>query len=479
MRVLQGYLIASRFLISGLAILTGLCGQSLGQNPPPDRPANLDQVASHLRENMERFGSDSNVLIRPGLVANRTGRWVRIEAEACGLKSPTPTEFFLISTRSGHDYEAIAVSFAAGRDLHTALEFIGLPAGLPIDPGARRYWPRGERVRSEFSWSDSNGTHRAMVEELILDRRTGKALPAKGLVFTGSRTVRLPGTDQMGYAADDIEPQALAANFNHSDVILDVPRQAAQSEVYSQLVPNPAFPLQAGQPLLITLTPEYPAGRLRVQTLTLSVRPAPASTPVTNPVFDLSGDPANELTNACLAGLLAAFGRMTEAGKDPFVTLKFDDDLTLRDAQSIARWIASIEGENGIRIEPPPPGDFYYRALLSQESLRQRKGRATQPWEFHWPALLTGNATGSLTRIEEEWQDDKNDFAITARDFPVTQPRAISDILQREGGTRVVFVYLPPATPYHAIRAWAQAIQATHPTIFIYAESAARESAHD
>ncbi len=478
MSVLQGHLKIARRLFLAFGLLAGLCETSPGQNPPTNRPANLSQVATRFRENNERFGSDSNILIRPGLLADRTGRWVRIEAEACGHKTPTPTEFFLITTRSGHDYEALAVSFASGRDLHSALEFIGLPAGRPIDSTARRYWPRGERVRAEFSWSDSNGTHRALAEQLILDQRTGQALPAKGLVFTGSRIVRLPGTDQSGYAADEVEPQALAANFNHPDVVLDVPRQVAQGEVYSQLVPHPDFPLWAGQPLFITFTPEYPEGRHRVQPLTLTVRPPPATDPA-KPVFDLTGDPANELTNAPLTGLLAAFGRITNAGQDPYVTLKFADDLILSDAQAMAHVLASIEGENGIRIDAPPPGDFYYRALISQESLRRRTKRPTQPWEFHWPSRTLGNATGTLTRIEEEWQDAKNDFALTIRDFPVTRPAEVADRLEREGGTRVVFIYLPPDTPYHVVRTWAQAIQPTHPTLFVYAESADPGIDHD
>lgn len=478
MGILQGHLRIARrwFVVFGL--LAGLCGGSAGQTPPTNRPENLTLVATRFSENSERFGADSNFMIRSGLLADRTGRWVRIEAEACGHKTPTPTEFFLISTRSGHDYEAIAVSFASGRDLHSALEFIGLPVGQPIDTAARRYWPRGERVRAEFSWSDSNGEHRATAEQLILDQRTGQALPSKGLIFTGSRVARLPGSDQSGYAADEIEPQAFAANFNHPDVLLDVPRQVAQGEVYSHLVPHPDFPLRVGQPLFITFTPEYPKGRLRVQNLTLTVQP-PSTNDDAKPVFNLTGDPANELTNAPLASLLAAFGRITDAGKDPYVTLKFADNLNLRDAQAVARLVASIEGENGIRIDAPPPGDFYYRALISQESLRPRANRPTQPWEFHWPSRNLGNATGTLTRLEEEWQDARNDYALIVRDFPVSQPHEISKILEREGGTRVVFVYLPPDTPYHAIRTWLQTIQPTHPTVFVYAESAAPKSDHD
>jgi hypothetical protein len=476
--VLQGHLKMARRLFLALGLLAGMCGSSRAQNPPPQRQVTLDQVNTRFRENTARFGADSNILVRFGLLADRTGRWVRIEAEACGHKAPTPTEFFLISSRSGHDYEALAVSFASGRDLHSALEFIGLPPGLPVDPSAHRYWPRGERVRTEFSWSDSNGNHRAMAEELILDQRTGLALPAKGLVFTGSRIVRLPGTDQTGFAADDVEPQAFAANFNHPDVVLDVPRQVTQGEVYSRLVPHPAFPLNIGQPLTITFTPEYPDGRKRVQNLTLTVLPPPAADPE-KPIFDLVGDPSNELTHAPLTSLLAAFGRITDAGRDPYVTLNFDDNLTLHDAQAVAILIASIEGENGIRINAPLPDIFYYRALIAQESLRLRPNRPTQPWEFHWPSRNLDNATGTLTRLEEEWQDAKNDYALIIRDFPVTHPRDLADILKREGGTRVVFVYFPPDTPYHAIRTWIQSIQSTHPTIFIYAESAARKSDHD
>lgn len=472
MRFLQGHL---KIVGQGL-ILAGFCAVSFSQTPPPQRPENIKRMAARHEENLARFGTSSNHLVRYGLLADRTGRWVRIAAEACGHKSPTPTEFFLISTRSGHDYESLAVSFASGRDLHDALEFIGLPPGLPIDPAARRFWPKGERVRTEFAWSDSNGTHRAIAEELILDQRTGQALPQSGLVFTGSRRVRLPGSDRSGYAADEIEPQALAANFNHPDLVLDVPRQAAQGDVYSQLVPHPAFALSAGQPLDITFTPEYADGRRRVQNLTLTVRASPGSG---LPAFDLARDSDPMLTNETVTALLAAFSRITAVGQDPFVTVRFAADLSLRDAQAAARLLASIEGNEGIRVDAPPPGDFYYRALIPQESLRQRANRPSQPWEFHWPSTALGNATGTLTRIQEEWDDAGNDFKLKSTDFPVSRPEEVATVLKREEGTRVVFVYLPPDTPYHAIRSWIQVIQPTHPTVFVYADHPAGASTHD
>ncbi len=478
MKVLQGDL-SERWRTWALLTVLALAVSPVGaQNPASNRADLLRDVAARLEDNRRHYGADSNRFVRPGLLADRTGRWVRIDAEACGHKSPTPTEFYLVTARSGHDYEALAVSFAAGRDLHDALEFIGLPAGQPIDAAARRYWPKGERVQARFAWTDSNGTHQAAAEEMILDLRTGRPLPPRGLVFTGSRIVRLPGTDQTGYAADEREPQALAANFNHPDLVLDVPYQALQGDEYSHLVPNPQYPLAKGQPLTVTFTPEYPDGRRRVQELTLTLRPPAPDAPAV-PRFDLSGDPVLRLTNAALPALLAAFGQIVESGRDPYVTLAFTDDLTLLDAQAAARLLISLENDRGIRIDAPRAGDIYYRALLSQESHRQRQHRPTQPWELHWSLPTPDSGTGTLVRLEEIWDDAKNDFTLRVTEFPIRRPEEAAAILRQEGGTRVVFAFLPADLPYAQIRAWAQAVQQTHPTLYLYAETANGERRHE
>lgn len=130
-------------------------------------------------------GINTNLLVRPGLTADRTAQWVRVEAVATGMAAQDLVEFMLISEKSGHDYEAFAVSRAQPSEVHRALEYIGIPAGTPVDPETFRFWPKGEPVHITCSWTPAETNRREhatdiqgpiRMEELILDTRTRQTL---------------------------------------------------------------------------------------------------------------------------------------------------------------------------------------------------------------------------------------------------------------------------------------------------------------
>ena len=73
------------------------------------------------------------MFVRPGLLANRAEKWVKIQAEAVGASTNSPCEFMLIAEASGHDYESLMVSFAKPSDVHEALVFTGMNPGMPVD----------------------------------------------------------------------------------------------------------------------------------------------------------------------------------------------------------------------------------------------------------------------------------------------------------------------------------------------------------
>jgi hypothetical protein len=161
-------------------------------------------------------GAQSNLFIRPGLIADRTGQIVRITATTTSLKANDPVEFPLITRDSGKDYEALAVSQASALDIHESLRFIGLEPGRGVDPTQLRFWPKGDRVKMVFHVADTRAPSGPIlplrVEHLIQDTRTGKTLPETGLVFTGSEWV--PAGDQPTgkvYAADAFGPGSIAS----------------------------------------------------------------------------------------------------------------------------------------------------------------------------------------------------------------------------------------------------------------------------
>lgn len=442
------------------------------QNPPAARPDNLQWVTNTYLGDLARAGSNSDWFVRPGLLASRTGHWVRILAEATGLKPPTPTEFFLISQASGHDYESLAVSFAQPSDIHAALEFIGLPAGRPVDSATTRLWPCGERVLMFFQWKGSNGIPtRVRAEDLFIDIRTSKPLPARGLVFTGSRWITPADRPDMRlYAADANDPNSIAANFNHPDTVLDVPCLANQNEIYGSIVPNQAYPLSPGHPVEVILKPEHPDGQRRVALLTLDIARDSSALEGTPPLaFSLTSGGTNAIVSkGTLPALLAALGRMTDAQQDPFITLRFADNLTLGEIVPAARFVASIENEKGIRVDSPPPGHPYYKSFLPTESYRLRDNRPSQPWELTLHPSPTNNHLGTLVHIEEEWLEDSDKIVLKPTSFPVRSLADLTQTLVRTGAPRVVFIFAPATTPFVQLRGVAAVILKTHPTVYFF-----------
>jgi hypothetical protein len=96
-----------------------------------------------------------------------------------------------------------------------------------------------------------------------------------------------------------------------------------------------------------------------------------------------------------LVHLLAEFGKLTEAGKDPFVTIDIAGNLTLQQMHEFFSLIQTLDRETGIRVEAPPPGQLYYRAFFPEPEWRDRTKRLGRPWELH---TKVGNANGSLLR---------------------------------------------------------------------------------
>ena len=89
-------------------------------------------------EHRKAYEGNSDVLVLPGLVADRKERKVDILVEATGLAGGAVAEFLLVDQSSSHGYEALLWSFAKPSDVHAALLFIGLRPGAPYNPRALR-----------------------------------------------------------------------------------------------------------------------------------------------------------------------------------------------------------------------------------------------------------------------------------------------------------------------------------------------------
>lgn len=445
---------AALLIVLCLTVMTALADDA---TTPPLTPRERNRrLAGTLAEQVARdLAPRGDVLLRPGLVADRTAGTVTVFAESIHLAPDAPVEFILIAEASGKDYEALAVSFARPSDIHDALAFIGVRPGQGIDPAHLRFWPKGERVRISVGYDDMSGgkrlASRIPAEQLVIDKRTGAVLPGAGFVFTGSR--RVPDTQQPAtgtvYAADVFSPNSIISIYNEPATVLDVPRRAPQQEVYSYQVPNPAHLLPDAQLIRIELAATRSLGGSCVREMVLRVGAAPqtgcAPTYALAPAGQADAAPTNAVT------IRAALGGIVRDGGDAFVTVIPDDALTLADMHAAASFVDSIEGEQGARIEPPPAGHPYFRTFLPDERHRARDGRPLQPWELYVGSEGTA-ATGTLVRIEETWTgaDTRPTYRDTRQD--VRSDGELGVALNQPDTPQVVLVFASPTLGYGAFR---------------------------
>ena len=465
-----------------LLLLLAIARRAAGQEPPaapaggapPGREQNLARVQQATDERAAREKDNPDVLVRRGLVADRRSKRVEILAEACTVGAADPVEFFLIGEKSGHGYEALAVSFASPADVYEGLCFIGMKPGVAVDPASVRFWPRGERVIVTFE-ADGAGAAPVRAERFILDRRTGKALPETGLVFTGSARRAAPGEPgRTVLDAEACEPHSIASAYNEPGTLLDVPCRAAQGEVYNQQKPDAELRFPPGRLLRVALESERKSGPPRVMELVLAARPAAgaAGSRIEDVVFDLREDAgAGPGSGLALTGVLERLTAACASGRDPFLTLDFDPALAVGAVRAVCSVIGSIEGESGVRVEPPKAGQLYYRAFLPNEAHRDRVKRMAQPWELRLAPGPDGTVAGVLSDIDEQWAANGSNPMIAATDVPVPTPEALRKALDERGpGLPVILVFCPPQLAYAELLRFLAPVLGTHPTIHVFVE---------
>lgn len=446
-------------------------------NAPSRRELNLLSSQENTASRMRHFATSPDWMVRPGLVADRSNRIVRVEAESFRLNAGTPVEFPLITLGSGKDYEALAASFASALDLRDALRFIGLNPGQGVDASALRFWPRGDRVKITFHYSEfsvSNPVPRQVpAERLILDTRSSKTLPESGFTFTGSEW--LPALDPATgtvFAADAFSPGAIVSVYNDSSTVLDIPRRASQGEVYTYQVPNPALMLPANQLIEVTFEPYYRDALPHALDLSLRLAPTTVSTTLTETAFTLLDSQKAVLnTNTSVNGFLAALEHLAGKDRELHVTLLPDETLPLAALQKAAQQVATLDCEQGIRIAPPPAGHPYYRAFLPDERFRLREKRMAEASEMHL-RTASGMTTGEVVWIAMEWKEGSDTPIFHETRVPVASPAALATALAaRPELPRVMLVFAPGTTPYGAIRGYLEPLLKQNMILYVFAEN--------
>lgn len=468
---------AVRFL-SGLCLI--LAGQAWADdapastNAPSPREINLASVKQRDLARTRSFASLPDFMVRPGLLADRTGRVVHVDAESIHLRPGDPVEFPLITQGSGKDYESLAVAFASASDLRDALIFIGLKPGQCVDSSKLRFWPRGDRVKVLFHYTDmtpSNTIPRAIPSErLILDNRKDATLPECGFIFTGSEW--LPAVDPstgMVFAADAYSPGAIVSVYNDGATLLDVPRRVSQGEVYTSQVPNPELLLPANRLIEITLEPYFRDDQPHQTDLTL--RAIPSTNSRSDVVFILQDAQGKTLnTNPSVSGFLAALATVSASSSEVHLAFTPDDSLTLAPLQKAALLINGLDREEGARIGAPPAGHPYFKALLPDERYRKREARPSQAAELHLEGVADVH-TARVDWIDMEWKGDSETPEIRTSSVPLASATTLAAALVAKAELPpVMLVFAPGTMRYGAIREYLKPLLERSMILYVFAE---------
>jgi hypothetical protein len=136
-----------------------------------------------------------------------------------------------------------------------------------------------------------------------------------------------------------------------------------------------------------------------------------------------------------------------------------------------------MDSERGIRIEPPPVGQLYYRAFTPDRELLDRDVRMFHPWEL---ALLEkdGAVSGKLLRIDSIYRTGVTQSELEIVELPVSSRQDLRRELDaelertRKANKRVkppgMMVFAPSTLSYGQLRKFLELSLPTHKTIHVY-----------
>jgi hypothetical protein len=394
---------------------------------PQEHETNRARVARIHQDELRRFAGDTNLLVLPGLIADRRTHRVEVRVERSAVGANAPCEFLVVSESSEHGYEALLIAFARPSDIHQALRFIGTEPGQSYHPPSHRFWAKGERFLLSVL-----APHRPTirVENLLVDRRTGAALPQDGFLFTGSRWIPDPEDPRRArYAADTFQPMAIASLFSTPHAVFEVPRLASKESVYRNTVANPGFPIPEGELLTLEIEPSLPVGSTGLKDLLLQVdanphterRPGSKVEALANLRVQLLDGSTVLNPDGSLVSVVGAIAALDRQQHIPFLTLQWSPAIQLASAQALAEILASLDREQGIRIEPPLPGDPYYRAFTPDRRLLDREERHFHPLEL---ALhhQDGRISGRLLLVDSVWKEGASRSELRFLERPILDP---------------------------------------------------------
>ncbi len=373
-----------------------------------------------------------------GVVADTAAHSVRFLVEATGLDKSEPVEFFAIGPLSDRAYESMFVTVPSPAAIASALERVGVPRGAPPDITGARLWPAGEKLTLTATLLSTNGPASAPLafSELLEDvaaKEEGAVLNAPFLYTGGER-------DASGaVVASTNIPCAVFALYNHAPSLLLLNGQFAQSTTYGRFHAKKA----------------YPTGTLFEMTLRWDGRKSVLHRDITFNVASMK----DQLTAL----------RADAESHDLFVIPSFGEGTTVEEAMSISKALSIIDG-NGVKVDAPPKGQFFFRAFLPDPAWRERAGRIFQPFEVH----VAADGAKTFVFVEEDWSGDGLDPVLTPKTTPFADWKELPGLIAKVGESgakiKVMFIFTPKATKVSDLAPVIPAVGSRIATYYVFSE---------
>lgn len=380
-------------------------------------------------------------------------------AEFCGIDPAATVEFPIVGELSDRGYEAIFRTFARPGAIAAGIESLGVPRGQNVNHGALEFWPRGERVAIDVAPLESDDSAWKPIQDYIIDLETRAPIAIDSFTYCGSRD---DPDARGGRLCDTIAPNSVVSTYNDAHTVLDIPKRSDQSAAYGRYVLNPNHGLDAGA--LYRIRFRRPSSSHSATTLDIGVTARDGAIG-----FMVSADGGEEAfeSPAALVGRVRA-----AAGSDVTARISFAPSLTVAEAAIGARFLAQIEGDDGIRPAGPAPGQVYFKGFLPDAAWRDRKARPSQPWELRFSRDAGGGLGAALVQTIEDWSaQDSLEPALSTRDFhPATPAEAAATVAAQGESLPVLLVFAPSDARLAEIMPYVSALAKDHPTVYVFAE---------
>jgi hypothetical protein len=184
--------------------------------------------------------------------------------------------------------------------------------------------------------------------------------------------------------------------------------------------------------------------------------------------FEAKRDGEGWLEDVRLSEVLEGFSKLVETARDPYVAVTFPETMPLGMVNRICTVLSSVETETGIRVEPPPAGQLYYRAFLPNEQFRARTKRYAQPRELILQAGADGEVAAELVTVTQTWHEDQLKPEVSSSSQPVKAPSDLAGMLGDNPRLPVLLVFAAPGVTHGTLMAYVAPVLATYPNVHVY-----------